>query len=627
MPLTSADSYKRDTRPTRARAGVPSIAAPCTTGNFSMVPASTPQQPIVGQRWPTVAVPGPAAALQRKLIVGQADDPLEAEADRIADNVIHLPTPAPATVGISRKCACQEDEIRRSATSPGARDAPTVVRHVLDEPGRPLDAQSRAFFEPRLGMGLGHVRIHDDARAATSARAVGARAYTVGNHIAFAGSADPVSETGRRLLAHELVHVVQQTSAAEPRLARDEAPFTPAGPSGALASAVDTIADYRERAAAALTGSGLASHDAARIRRNLAACAAGERRLRGVAQAGDDAASAAVLAAFTREGMRQVIPHLTRVQPTPRAIAVKEAPGPKLAATPAGSVRLGDPVEREAERVAAELVPASALTSAPPVHGTLRRLLSAQDAQQIEQAVAPAAPALVAGAAATAAAIATAPLWVWVVVAVVVVAVAAAALYWVFSDDDPKTSAKATPQPQAAPQPSDNPHAEEKPEEKEEEQTNQKKKKKRKCRSDPCEDALPISWPGELPNPRGPRQLRRTSSAEREWEGIDRAADQSRLAKEIADARRRLLPPPQPCFKEDTEPNAPYDAHHGHPLYLGGEDAEWNLCALRTDRHQAGHPRLNDQTSHLAEYMECGICSGFLSQHPIGQTYEIVASK
>ena len=150
-----------------------------------------------------------------------------------------------------------------------------------------------------------------------------------------------------------------------------------------------------------------------------------------------------------------------------------------------------------------------------------------------------------------------------------------------------------------------------------------------RCRTDPCEHWLPISWPDELPNPEELRggELRRTTTAEREFEGIDRAADQSKLAKKIRENRAQGLPPPSPCFEEDVVPNDPYDAHHLHPLYLGGEDAEWNLCALMADRHQDGHPRLNDQTEHLAEYMECGICSGYLSHHPVGQTYYIISSK
>ena len=78
-------------------------------------------------------------------------------------------------------------------------------------PGQPLDAQTRAFMEPRFGHDFGHVRVHTDAKATESARAVDALAYTVGQEVVFsAGRYAPTSFEGSRLLAHELVHVIQQ---------------------------------------------------------------------------------------------------------------------------------------------------------------------------------------------------------------------------------------------------------------------------------------------------------------------------------------------------------------------------------------------------------------------------------
>lgn len=85
------------------------------------------------------------------------------------------------------------------------------MHEVLRSPGRPLDAATRAFFEPRLGYDFGRVRIHADAGAAESARSINARAYTVGTHIAFdSGQFSPNNAAGRCLLAHELAHVAQQ---------------------------------------------------------------------------------------------------------------------------------------------------------------------------------------------------------------------------------------------------------------------------------------------------------------------------------------------------------------------------------------------------------------------------------
>jgi hypothetical protein len=91
---------------------------------------------------------------------------------------------------------------------------PPVVHEVLGSPGATLDPKTRAFFEPRFGHDFSRVRVHHDARAAHSARAIGARAYTVGADIVFGrGEYDPFSPRGARLLAHELAHVVQQSAA------------------------------------------------------------------------------------------------------------------------------------------------------------------------------------------------------------------------------------------------------------------------------------------------------------------------------------------------------------------------------------------------------------------------------
>lgn len=84
------------------------------------------------------------------------------------------------------------------------------VREALGGSGQPLDAATRAWFEPRLGRDLGGVRLHADANAGRSAQAVGAEAYAVGNRIAFApGRLAPGTGEGRRLLAHELAHVAR----------------------------------------------------------------------------------------------------------------------------------------------------------------------------------------------------------------------------------------------------------------------------------------------------------------------------------------------------------------------------------------------------------------------------------
>jgi Domain of unknown function (DUF4157) len=88
---------------------------------------------------------------------------------------------------------------------------PPIVQEVLRAPGQPLDPSIRAYLEPRFGYDFSQVRVHTDARAAESARAVNARAYTVGRNIAFGTpSYAPHTAHGLGLLAHELTHVVQQ---------------------------------------------------------------------------------------------------------------------------------------------------------------------------------------------------------------------------------------------------------------------------------------------------------------------------------------------------------------------------------------------------------------------------------
>lgn len=161
--------------------------------------------------------------VQPKLMVGQIHDHLEDEADRVADQVMGLPEPQTAAVSprISRKCSsCEQEEeaqrLQAKRTAAGSADveAPALVTALLRSPGRPLEAGARGFMEPRLGRDLSDVRIHTGPLASRSAEAVTARAYTVGRNIVFrSGEYAPDTTEGRRLLAHELAHVLQQRPA------------------------------------------------------------------------------------------------------------------------------------------------------------------------------------------------------------------------------------------------------------------------------------------------------------------------------------------------------------------------------------------------------------------------------
>lgn len=91
--------------------------------------------------------------------------------------------------------------------------APSLVREVMESPGRPLDSTTRSAMEPRFGFDFSHVRVHTDEEAAESARAINANAYTAGEHVVFGeGKYAPGVPSGEGLIAHELTHVVQQAS-------------------------------------------------------------------------------------------------------------------------------------------------------------------------------------------------------------------------------------------------------------------------------------------------------------------------------------------------------------------------------------------------------------------------------
>jgi hypothetical protein len=149
---------------------------------------------------------GSQSGLQTKLKIAEAGDRYEQEADRIADQVIAMP--APGTVAEAPR------QIQRfSGPSPGQTDtAPASVEKTLSGPGNPLEPALQQDMEQRFGYDFSPVRIYSGTDAGQSAQDVNAHAYTVGNRIAFgAGRFAPATPEGRRLLAHELTHVVQQS--------------------------------------------------------------------------------------------------------------------------------------------------------------------------------------------------------------------------------------------------------------------------------------------------------------------------------------------------------------------------------------------------------------------------------
>jgi hypothetical protein len=199
-----------------------------------------------------------SGTLQAKLRIGQPGDVYEKEADSVADRVIQMPEPQKGSANnfhIQRACpGCEETELNRqpikeedeekklqrqpikeedeekklqiqpeeeeeknvqakgdSSSSPEAHPNLENQIHSMKGGGQPLSEGERSFFEPRFGADFSQVRVHTDSNAADSAKSVNAQAYTVGRDIVFGNDKYfPGSPDGKKLLAHELTHIIQQ---------------------------------------------------------------------------------------------------------------------------------------------------------------------------------------------------------------------------------------------------------------------------------------------------------------------------------------------------------------------------------------------------------------------------------
>ncbi len=152
-----------------------------------------------------------APRLQAKLSVNTPDDMYEQEAEQVAEKVMRMAT-TPVVPHIPRETEERKPVQRKTRVDAAVPSAPPIVGEVLRSPGHPLDGDTRAFMEPRFGHDFSRVRVHSDPAAGQSARDVNANAYTVGHHVVFdSGRFAPGTHDGRRLIAHELTHVVQQS--------------------------------------------------------------------------------------------------------------------------------------------------------------------------------------------------------------------------------------------------------------------------------------------------------------------------------------------------------------------------------------------------------------------------------
>ena len=179
-------------------------------------------------------------ALQAKLKIGQPNDIYEQEADRVAEQVMRMPEPEVSNEtkvsnparnnSIQRKCpGCKkgtkiekEEEDEKLQKKEASGSTPKVTQELESSisavrgGGKHLPESARTFFEPRFGADFSGVRVHTGSYAAETAKSINARAFTIGENIVFGvGQYAPDSQEGRRLLAHELTHTVQQGSSVQ----------------------------------------------------------------------------------------------------------------------------------------------------------------------------------------------------------------------------------------------------------------------------------------------------------------------------------------------------------------------------------------------------------------------------
>nr|CBH39167.1 hypothetical membrane protein [uncultured archaeon] len=243
----------------RSDGGTPSVESIATElssmHNAERAPVLLALQRTHGNRY----VQRVAAGIQAKLAVGQPGDIYEQEADRVAEQVMRIPEPQVQRQAEEEEKKEEEEEEELIQTKPLAEQITQLVQMQVEEEeekkkeeeevlqtkeapaqtpdvtpnlearisamrgdGQPLSESVRAYFEPRFGYDFSQVRVHTDARAAESARVVNARAFTIGRNVTFgSGEYQPETAKSRRLLAHELTHVLQQSGQAG-----DFVPFT-----------------------------------------------------------------------------------------------------------------------------------------------------------------------------------------------------------------------------------------------------------------------------------------------------------------------------------------------------------------------------------------------------------------
>lgn len=204
-------------------------------------PRATPGLP---QRPPPIyqarPLAGARAALQRKPIIGGPDSPAEREAERVAEIV--------SGVGFANGAGplhIQRDSGRGTEAN---IPTPVNVEATLAGSGRPLEPGLRRDMEGRFGHDFSQVRVHTDAGAGQSAQAIDAQAYTAGDHIVFGPARfAPGTLEGRRLLAHELTHVAQQSPVVRPYRSKKAFNFGKLDEPGLVEDSFDVTKDKEKK--------------------------------------------------------------------------------------------------------------------------------------------------------------------------------------------------------------------------------------------------------------------------------------------------------------------------------------------------------------------------------------------
>jgi Domain of unknown function (DUF4157) len=173
---------------------------------------------------------------QPKLTINNPNDEYEKEADAMADKVMRMEQPfiqpkSLAITSVQRTCAhCEEEDKKAQRKEINGNEA--TPDHLLESyvanlngGGQQLPNEIRNFYEPRFRYDFSNVRVHTDPVAAKSAQSINALAYTSGGNIVFnSGQYSPDTDSGKRLLGHELTHVLQQSNMNSAKVMRQEAP-------------------------------------------------------------------------------------------------------------------------------------------------------------------------------------------------------------------------------------------------------------------------------------------------------------------------------------------------------------------------------------------------------------------